>query len=82
MNAGFRFLTSVAGAILSALLGAVLGFIVGRVTIPLADLDGPPAGVGLILLVILFALITGIVGFVFCWRRLAKRFATKVNEIR
>ena len=78
MKTTLTILRFVAGGGLGAFLGGCLGFLVARILIEsVGVVDGPPAGVLLVLLVLAFGLVGGVLGVLFClrWQRKRRRGA-------
>jgi H+/Cl- antiporter ClcA len=67
------FVPSLTGIFL-AVIGGLLGFFTTRWLVETRDIvDGPPAAVLLVLLVLSFALVLGVLGFTFCLRWFRKQ---------
>jgi glycopeptide antibiotics resistance protein len=69
-----RIVVSIAAALIAAFLGGCVGFLVARILAEgLGLVEGPPAGVLLVLSVASFALVSLLLGFILPLRWLRKR---------
>jgi len=73
MNLIFDIFISTIVAALAAPVGGALGFGVGLAVVKLGNVDGPPAGVGVMLSVGSFGVLFGACAFVVCLGRRRKR---------
>jgi hypothetical protein len=63
----------VAAGLSAAFLGGCMGFVAARIVVErFAVVEGPPAGVLLVLIVAVLACLTGVVGFILAFRSLRK----------
>ena len=74
MHSLARVGTATAAALIAAFLGACIGFLVARVLVECIHLvEGPAAGVLLVLSVVSLALVGGVLSFIFSFRWLRKQ---------